>query len=232
MGNIKYYAVKKGKVPGIYMSWDECRENVSGFSGAEYKSFKTEQEAREYIGLSSSKQQELSEYIELNVGGAAGHIAGTEAGTVTSSKPTAEAGSVSEPYAFVDGSFNSATGVYGYGGFLVVNGEKIILTGSDNDEEMASMRNVAGEICGSVAAVEKAIELGLPELSIYYDYAGIEKWATGEWKRNKAGTIEYHDFMQQVRGQIKLHFVKVKGHSGVEGNEEADRLAKSAVGIL
>lgn len=232
MGNIKYYAVKKGKVPGIYMSWDECRENVSGFSGAEYKSFKTEQEAREYIGLSSSKQQELSEYIELNVGGVAGHIAGTEAGTVTSSKPTAEAGSVSEPYAFVDGSFNSVTGVYGYGGFLVVNGEKIILTGSDNDEEMASMRNVAGEICGSVAAVEKAIELGLPELSIYYDYAGIEKWATGEWKRNKAGTIEYHDFMQQVRGQIKLHFVKVKGHSGVEGNEEADRLAKSAVGIL
>lgn len=200
MGNIKYYAVKKGKVPGIYMSWDECRENVSGFSGAEYKSFKTEQEAREYIGMES--------------------------------KTISEAGSVSEPYAFVDGSFNSATGVYGYGGFLVVNGEKIILTGSDNDEEMASMRNVAGEICGSVAAVEKAIELGLPELSIYYDYAGIEKWATGEWKRNKAGTIEYHDFMQQVRGQIKLHFVKVKGHSGVEGNEEADRLAKSAVGIL
>ena len=40
MSNVKYYAVKNGKVPGIYMSWDECRENVSGYSGAEYKSFR------------------------------------------------------------------------------------------------------------------------------------------------------------------------------------------------
>ena len=93
------------------------------------------------------------------------------------------------------------------------------------------MRNVAGEILGSMAAVEKAIELGLKELVIYYDYMGIEMWATGGWKRNKAGTIAYYEFMQRVRNQITITFQKVKGHSGVAGNEEADRLAKEAVGI-
>ena len=39
------------------------------------------------------------------------------------------------------------------------------------------MRNVAGEVLGSMAAIEKAVELGLEELSIYYDYMGIEMWA-------------------------------------------------------
>ena len=45
----KYYAVRKGKTPGIYNSWSECKLQVDGFSGAEYKSFKSEEEAREYI---------------------------------------------------------------------------------------------------------------------------------------------------------------------------------------
>lgn len=71
------------------------------------------------------------------------------------------------PYAYVDGSYNSKTGVYGYGGFLSISeNEEIILSGSGNDRDMAIMRNISGEILGAIAAVKEAEKQKLKEESI------------------------------------------------------------------
>ena len=52
---MSYYAVKKGIEPGVYLSWEECNKQIDGFSGAEYKKFKTEDEARKVIEILSTR---------------------------------------------------------------------------------------------------------------------------------------------------------------------------------
>lgn len=45
----KFYAVRKGRKTGIFRTWDECRASVHGFSGPEYKSFGTLEEAQTFL---------------------------------------------------------------------------------------------------------------------------------------------------------------------------------------
>lgn len=53
----KYYAVKVGRKPGIYFSWDDCKAQVHGFPGAVYKSFEAEEKANEFM---TAKKENLS----------------------------------------------------------------------------------------------------------------------------------------------------------------------------
>ncbi len=133
--------------------------------------------------------------------------------------------------AYVDGSYNVATKEYSYGAVIFAGDKKECFSEKFNDPELATMRNVAGELEGSMKAMRYAVEAGAKELDIFYDYEGIEKWCTGAWKTNKDGTKAYKAFYEQISKKVKVNFHKVKGHSGDRYNDEADILAKAALGI-
>ncbi|HOJ66359.1 MAG TPA: ribonuclease H family protein [Paludibacteraceae bacterium] len=46
MSKNKFFVVWKGKQPGIYSSWEECKRQVHQFEGALFKGFATEEEAK------------------------------------------------------------------------------------------------------------------------------------------------------------------------------------------
>ena len=133
--------------------------------------------------------------------------------------------------AYVDGSYNVATKEYSYGAVIFAGDKKECFSEKFNDPELATMRNVAGELEGSMKAMRYAVEAGAKELDIFYDYEGIEKWCTGAWKTNKDGTKAYKAFYEKISQKVKVNFHKVKGHSGDRYNDEADVLAKTALGI-
>ena len=45
----KYYAVQKGHIPGIYREWEEVEQQINGFPGAIYKSFKLKRDAEFFM---------------------------------------------------------------------------------------------------------------------------------------------------------------------------------------
>ena len=94
------------------------------------------------------------------------------------------------------------------------------------------MRNVAGEILGASDAIQTALKLGMKELTIYYDYEGIEKWITGKWCARQKETKQYVALAESaIKNGLKLYFKHVKAHTGIPFNEEADNLAKKSVGL-
>ncbi len=205
----KFYAVKAGRKTGIFNSWEECKRQVDGYPSASYKSFKTAAEAAAYIGLVPNQT-------------AIANANNSPADFVTDNTAIA----------YVDGSYNISTCEYGYGVVFFYNGEEIHLKKGFPKDELAAMRNVAGEIKGSEAAISYALSHNISSIKIYHDYEGISKWCTGEWKANKEGTIAYRDFYNNAKKQLKIEFVKVKGHSGDTYNDIADRLAKEAAHII
>lgn len=209
----KFYAVKVGKTPGIYNSWDDCKAQTDGFSGAVYKSFKTAAEAAEFMGWGQSSNGK----DPIKETSSDGKIIDTEIDL--------------ENVAYVDGSYNVATGEFSYGVVMFHNGLEHTFSKSFADSELATMRNVAGEIKGAEAAMEYAYQNGMKSLTIYHDYEGIAKWPLRDWAANKEGTKAYQDFYDNIKKYVDIKFVKVKGHSGDKYNDLADKLAKEALGI-
>lgn len=132
--------------------------------------------------------------------------------------------------AWVDGSFNQHNGLAGYGVYLIVGNESQELSGSVTKFDNSS-RNIVGEVTAALNAIKRAIKEGCSKITVYYDYAGIENWATGAWKRNKQLTKDYHAEVNDLMRSIEVTFQHVKAHSGDENNNRADRLAKQGCGI-
>ena len=196
------------------MDWDSCKKNVDGFKGAIYKSFPTIEEAKAFMeGESTSSSANASK-------------PGSVSGDVNLD---ASDSSKDHFIAYVDGSYNDANKKVGLGALVFADGKEIEISREVEADDLISMRNVAGEIKASEAAIKYALENGAKKITIIHDYEGIAKWCNGQWKANLEGTKAYRDFYLSVKDKIEVVFVKVKGHSGNKYNDVADNLAKKPI---
>lgn len=227
MAGKKYYAVKKGKNTGIFGTWEECRALVEGYPGAEYKGFALREEAERY----------------LNGGRTASPKAGMGAGDGPegSGRESARGGGMAsggpeeipQPgtlLAYVDGSYDDSLKKYAFGCvFILPDGGIDTECGNGDNAQSLQHRNVTGEMLGAMYAVKTAMMNGFRRVEIRYDYEGIEKWVTGQWRAKTELTQKYAGAMRDWKKDIELCFTKVAAHSNVYYNELADKTAKKGL---
>ncbi len=132
--------------------------------------------------------------------------------------------------AYVDGSYNDSLKKYAFGCvFILADGTIYTEYGNGDNPQSLQQRNVTGEMLGAMYAVKCAMFNGFQAIEIRYDYQGIEKWVTREWRSKTELTQKYAAAMQEWSKSINITFTKVAAHTNVKYNELADQLAKKGL---
>lgn len=177
----KYYVVWNGREKGIFRSWDECKAQVDGFEGAQYKSFESQKEAE-----AASKQN----FYKV--------VGATQKATQTK---LTNIGSPIKGSVVVDAAWNTRSGDMEYQGFDFSNGNLLFKKGPFFDGT-----NNVGEFLAIVHALAylKKHKLDTP---IYSDSKTAISWV----KKKKANTKldqtprngELFDLMERAENWLK-----------------------------
>ncbi|WP_300381340.1 ribonuclease H family protein [Clostridium sp.] len=208
----KVYAIKEGydkkkevKIKNIIVdTWEECFNCVKGVKGAKYKGFEDIKEAKRYLEEGSKLLKKGEDEYPTDC-----------------------------LQIYVDGSYNSFTEKYAYA-FVVLRNNVIehIQSEGKKHEISSNIRQIAGELEGTVKGLEYAIRKNEKKVVIFHDYEGICHHATGFWERKEESSKSYYNKMQEIFSLgIEVIFVKVDSHTGDLYNELADEKCKERLSI-
>ncbi|XP_008160660.2 ribonuclease H1 isoform X2 [Eptesicus fuscus] len=249
-----FYAVRRGRKAGVFLTWNECRAQVDRFPAARFKKFATEEEAWAFVrssGSPGSKGQEDKLVHESQA-----------KASKRCREPPAEGEENGEPRAKHVKQDGEAAPVVDKDTFSYMGEYVVVYTDgccSSNGRRRARagigvywgpghplnvgirlpgrQTNQRAEIHAACKAIAQAKAQNITKLVLYTDSMftinGITSWVQS-WKENgwrtsagKAVTNK-EDFMELdrlVQG-VDVQWMHVPGHAGFVGNEAADRLAR------
>ena len=214
----KYYAVVRGRRPGIYTAWfgpDGAEAQIHGYPGARYKGFASRKEARQWI--------ESPEHTRA---------------APSRRKPIPDAGEPAdeprqEVVIYTDGACRGNPGPGGYGAVIIKGGQR-----TEMAEGFRMTTNNRMELLACIVAMESlpAPSRVLLHSDSSYVVNGMEKgwarrWRANSWMRTAEEEARNADLWARLLDLCERHrvrFVWVRGHAGHAENERCDRLATGA----
>ncbi|RCK67621.1 Ribonuclease H1 [Candida viswanathii] len=231
-----YYGVARGYNPGVYYNWQDCKIQVNGFSRSCYRKFTNEAAAWKFVqnngyiddGYSSSDDYESDPYESV----------GLEVVYVDG----ACRGNGSHPYT------PAGYGVfYGYGDDrnVAVPLDEVdrynLYRPTNQRAELHALNHalkniedsIDGEYCDCKTEIRSDSQFAIRSITEW-----CYKWSNNGWTNVRGETVANDDLIKdnfrmmnfinnayEQWGWGEINFIHVRGHSGDDGNEQADRLA-------
>ena len=213
----KYYGVRVGRHIGVFDNYIYYRKQVDGFVNAESRRFNDKYTACAYVyntfcipPFPYNDNIKLKPYKILT-------------------KPV-EISKIVDAY--IDGSYNEWTKVFSYGCVIINDaGARVNLSGKYEFSSFYHLHNVAGEIMAAIQVMNYCVLNNIKTVNIYYDCEAIVDTLLSN--KVQQGLLEkYKLYYESIKNYISINFIKIKGHSGIQLHNEADKLAYIDSNIL
>jgi len=233
----QYYAVRIGREPGIYRTWEECKAQVDGYAKAQYKGFGSLEEAEAYMGYVKTDKPcgaKPSGPKPFNPPSAP-----KKKREAVSSEQEANALEMLETsdglkhvVIYTDGACLGNPGPGGYG--------VVLLHGKDRKEFSRGFRLTTNNRMEMLACIVGLQTLQGPcAVTLYSDSQYVInsmtkgwalRWRKNKWKRNgeNVPNADLWEKMLDLCDKHKVRFNWVRGHAGNKENERCDQLARQA----
>lgn len=209
----KYYAIQKGRKPGVYQSWPEAQKQVAGFKGAVFKGFTDLKSAQAFI----NRKEQLADKVDVNQFDV---LLYTDGGTRNTGN--------------VRGGHVKQTDKAAWAYLIKQNGKSI----PDSKGHLGATNNQM-EITALVKGLSKLVDLKLNNEKVLliadskYVLDSISKgwlqsWKAHDWHKSNGGPVANVDLWKKVDELLpqftQLTYSWTKGHNDNQGNIFVDHL--------
>ena len=214
---MKYYAIAVGRKVGIFTSWEETKNYVSGFPNCKYKSFPNIEDAKEYLQQFDKKEGGFEKKLLDKVVQNSNKLEVKNICCIRKKRLIC----------YTDGSCVKKSG--GYGFVYLVNGEILKYKGPISGKTTNQVAELYAIYKALETTEEKHIDLYTDsKYSIGCCTEWFYNWKNNGWKNSKGETIANLDLIKSILLLLSdkdVRFFHVFGHTGNEYNELCDKLA-------
>ncbi|XP_071067947.1 ribonuclease H1 isoform X2 [Dasypus novemcinctus] len=196
-----FYAVRRGRKTGVFLSWNECKAQVDRFPDARFKKFATEDDAWAFVRNSLSPDDSEGEFVVVYTDGCCS----------CNGRMRARAG----------------IGVYWGPGHPLNVG--IRLPGRQTNQRAEIHAACKAIEQAKAQNINKLVLYTDSMFTINGITNWVQGWKKNGWKTSTGkDVINKEDFveLERLTQGMDIQWMHVPGHSGFIGNEEADRLAR------